>query len=213
MLHLRQALRLLREELAALIRVGGQIVELPFHIASFHILNAVQLPVAVQPGGMAREAVGRHLLFDLGGVHADALGIIRFATGLLGGEPYGAIRDGAIAARAMRQVLIDRARLRATQKRGGTWKRVPLDDESLGVEEQADRLLALDEALGRLAEIDPRLSRIVECRFFGGMTDRETAVVLSISERTVRRDWLKARLWLYAELVEGESVGSAAPEP
>jgi RNA polymerase sigma factor (TIGR02999 family) len=108
----------------------------------------------------------------------------------------------AIAARAMRQILIDRARQSATLKRGGAWKRVPIGDASLRVDEQADLLVALDEALQRLARLDERLSRIVECRFFGGMTDQETAAALSISERTVRRDWLKARLWLYSELVE-----------
>jgi RNA polymerase sigma factor (TIGR02999 family) len=108
----------------------------------------------------------------------------------------------AIAARAMRQILVDRARHRGTLKRGGAWKRIPLDESALGVSEQAELILALDDALQRLARLNERLSRIVECRFFGGMTDQETAAALSISERTVRRDWLKARLWLYGELVE-----------
>lgn len=108
----------------------------------------------------------------------------------------------AIAARAMRQVLIDRARKRGTLKRGGKWRRVPLDGAAIAVDEQADMLLALDDALGRLAALDERLSRIVECRFFGGMTEQETAQALAVSERTVRRGWLKARLWLYGELVE-----------
>jgi RNA polymerase sigma factor (TIGR02999 family) len=108
----------------------------------------------------------------------------------------------AIASQAMRQILIDRARKRATLKRGGRWKRIPLEDAVIPVEEQADMLLALDDALVRLAALDERLSRIVQCRFFGGMTEGETATALALSERTVRRDWLKARLWLYAELVE-----------
>jgi RNA polymerase sigma factor (TIGR02999 family) len=108
----------------------------------------------------------------------------------------------AIAARAMRQILIDQARKHGTLKRGGMWKRVTLDDGVAAVEQQADLLLALDDALARLAQFNERLSRIVECRFFGGLTEQETATALDLSERTVRRDWLKARLWLYGELVE-----------
>jgi RNA polymerase sigma factor (TIGR02999 family) len=108
----------------------------------------------------------------------------------------------AIAARAMRQVLIDRARQWGTLKRGGGWKRVPLSDSHLPAHERADLLLALDDAVTHLSALDERLGRIVECRFFGGMTDRQTAEALAISERTVRRGWLKAKLWLYGELVE-----------
>jgi RNA polymerase sigma factor (TIGR02999 family) len=106
-----------------------------------------------------------------------------------------------IAARAMHQILIDRARKHGTLKRGGRWARVPLDDDALTIEDRADMLLALDDALARLAAFDERSSRVVECRFFGGMTEPETATALGISERTVRRDWLKAKLWLYGELV------------
>ena len=66
--------------------------------------------------------------------------------------------------------------------------------------EQAETLLAIDQALDRLGELNPRLTRVVECRFFGGMTARETAASLAIDERTVRRDWVKARAWLHREL-------------
>jgi RNA polymerase sigma-70 factor, ECF subfamily len=107
-----------------------------------------------------------------------------------------------VAARAMRQVLINQAHKHATAKRGGRWRRLPLDEAVLSVEEQADVLLALDEALTRLARLNARLSRVVEYRFFGGMTEGEVATALGLSDRTVRRDWIKARLWLYAELVE-----------
>ncbi len=69
--------------------------------------------------------------------------------------------------------------------------------------DDSDQLLALEEALQRLAEVAPRLVQVVECRFFGGMTEPETALALGTSERTVRRDWLKARGWLAAELREG----------
>jgi RNA polymerase sigma factor (TIGR02999 family) len=107
-----------------------------------------------------------------------------------------------VAARAMRQVLINHAHKHATAKRGGRWRRIPLNEAVLAVEEQADMVLALDEALTRLAGLNERLSRVVECRFFGGMTEDEVATALGVSDRTVRRDWLKARLWLYTELVE-----------
>jgi RNA polymerase sigma factor (TIGR02999 family) len=107
-----------------------------------------------------------------------------------------------VAALAMRQILINQAHKHATAKRGGRWRRLPLDETVLSVEEQADVLLALDEALTRLAALNARLSRVVEYRFFGGMTEEEVAKALGVSDRTVRRDWIKARLWLYAELVD-----------
>lgn len=115
-----------------------------------------------------------------------------------------------IAARAMQQVLIDSARRFGTAKRGGGWQRIVLDDTTVSVEERADALLALDDALARLARISARMSRVVQCRFFGGMTEAETAVALGVSERTVRREWLKAKLWLYSDLVE-DATPSAPP--
>lgn len=114
-----------------------------------------------------------------------------------------------IAARAMQQVLIDSARRFGTAKRGGGWQRIVLDDTTVSVEERADALLALDDALERLARISTRMSRVVQCRFFGGMTEAETAVALGVSERTVRREWLKAKLWLYSDLVEDATPSAA----
>lgn len=108
----------------------------------------------------------------------------------------------ALAARAMRHILIDYARSYRRVKRGGGWRRISFDEAVLAVEEQADVLLALDEALTRLAAVDQRLCRVVEYRFFGGMTEDEAAAALGVTGRTVRRDWLKAKLWLYAELAE-----------
>jgi RNA polymerase sigma factor (TIGR02999 family) len=102
----------------------------------------------------------------------------------------------------MRQILVDHARRHATLKRGRKWQRVPFDENTLPPEEQAEALLALDDALTRLSTLNERLTRIVECRFFGGMTERETADALGLSERTVRRDWLKARVWLYGQLTD-----------
>jgi RNA polymerase sigma factor (TIGR02999 family) len=109
----------------------------------------------------------------------------------------------AYASRAMRAVLVDYARRQNSAKRGGGQPRFSLDDRDLPVEEQGEFLLALDEALTSLAGMSERLARTVECRFFGGMTEEETAEALQVSDRTVRRDWLKAKAWLYAELSGG----------
>lgn len=103
----------------------------------------------------------------------------------------------AIAARAMRQVLVDHARRKGAQKRGGEWQATTLKDGSGSVELQPEELIALDRALDTL---DDRQRQVVECRFFGGMEETEIAEALGISERTVRRDWVKARAWLYKEL-------------
>ena len=100
----------------------------------------------------------------------------------------------AIASVAMRHILIDQARERCAAKRGGAHgARVTLDEEGIAVEQQAEGLIALDEALTRLAATDPRLAQVVECRFFGGLSEEETADALGITSRTVRRDWVKAR--------------------
>jgi RNA polymerase sigma factor (TIGR02999 family) len=106
----------------------------------------------------------------------------------------------ALAARAMRQVVIDRARRRQAMKRGGDLRRVDLESSDLRVEEQASELIALDEALTRLGRIEERLVRVVELRFFAGFTVDETAGILGFDPRTVRRDWEKARAILYRDL-------------
>lgn len=106
----------------------------------------------------------------------------------------------ATAARAMRFILVDHARRRGAQKRGGGASLLRLDDVDVAAEEQAGILLALDEALIRLDAVDARLGRIVEYRFFAGLTEAETARLMNVSERTIRRDWTKAKAWLYCEL-------------
>lgn len=106
----------------------------------------------------------------------------------------------AVASRAMRHILVDYARKRGAAKRGSSPRRVPMLDESLTLDEQADTLLDLDEALTSLHAVSERLAQIVEYRFFGGLTEEETAKVLGLTSRTVRRDWVKARGWLYREL-------------
>jgi RNA polymerase sigma factor (TIGR02999 family) len=106
----------------------------------------------------------------------------------------------SVASVAMRHILVDRARRRSAEKRGGPQRHVTLDDNVAASGHQADSLLELHEALEHLARIDERLARVVECRFFGGMTEQETAEALHIGVRTVRRDWIKARGLLYHAL-------------
>jgi RNA polymerase sigma-70 factor (ECF subfamily) len=110
----------------------------------------------------------------------------------------------AIAAHSMRQILIERARARGAQKRGGARQRITLDERLLPGGEQSIDLLALDEALERLAAIDPEQARLVELRFFGGLTVEETAAAMDISPATVKRHWTIASAWLAREL-EGNS--------
>jgi RNA polymerase sigma-70 factor (ECF subfamily) len=108
----------------------------------------------------------------------------------------------AAAAGAMRRILVDHARKYLAAKRGGGDRCVTLEPEEIAADEKADTLVAVDIALQRLAAIDDRMSRIVEHRFFAGLTEDETAEALGISQRTVRREWAKAKGWLFQELNE-----------
>jgi RNA polymerase sigma factor (TIGR02999 family) len=106
----------------------------------------------------------------------------------------------SLAARVMRQILVDYARQRGARKRGGDVRRIALDEDTLPTEAVAEELLAVDRGLDRLHAVDERLACVVEWRFFGGMTEDEVAEVLGVTARTVRRDWEKARAFLYREL-------------
>lgn len=106
----------------------------------------------------------------------------------------------AVAALAMRQIVIDHARRRGRVKRGGAWQATTLNEAADPVARDAEQLLDLDRALRKLESIDPRLVRIVECRYFAGLSEQETAETLELSVRTVQREWFKARAWLRAEL-------------
>jgi RNA polymerase sigma factor (TIGR02999 family) len=112
-----------------------------------------------------------------------------------------------VAARAMRRLLIDYARARAAQKRGGGRDRAAIDLDVLPARVPDETILALDEALRRLEERNERYGRIVECRFFAGMSIEETAEVLRISPATVKRDWMVARAWLHRELSDEPDAG------
>jgi len=120
------------------------------------------------------------------------------------------------AALAMRHVLISYIHYRVAAKRGGGATVLPLDEgEAIELPEVTsgegtspdEQLLDINEALSRLASLSPRLAQVVECRFFAGYNDRETAEALKMTDRTVRRDWVKARAWLRRELARGELPG------
>jgi RNA polymerase sigma factor (TIGR02999 family) len=106
----------------------------------------------------------------------------------------------AVAAQLMRRILVDFARRRHKQKRGGAWERVTFAEDLVGGTEQQPELVALDEALQDLSKLDPRKAHVVELRFFGGLSLEETAEVLEVSPDTVGRDWSAARAWLLREL-------------
>jgi RNA polymerase sigma factor (TIGR02999 family) len=112
----------------------------------------------------------------------------------------------AISARAMRQVMADAARRKSAAKRGGGEANVTLDDDIALAMDDAKWLEELDDALTQLAEVNDRLAQVVECRFFGGLTEQETADALDSSLRTVQRDWKRARAWLKEELGVAPSV-------
>ena len=109
----------------------------------------------------------------------------------------------ALAAQVMRRILVDFARARASEKRGGGAQRISLDEALVVSTQRSPDLLALDAALEALACVDVRKSRVVELRYFGGLTNEETADVLRVSSDTVKRDWRFAKLWLLRELTGG----------
>jgi RNA polymerase sigma factor (TIGR02999 family) len=118
----------------------------------------------------------------------------------------------SIAARAMRQILVDHARRRGARKRGDGETPLPLDfpiaDDGRGL--AFDELIALDDALDHLSENSPRLRSVVELRFFAGLNEEQIAETLGVTTRTVQRDWVRARAWLYREVYGDEGQGGAS---
>lgn len=106
----------------------------------------------------------------------------------------------AVCARVMRRIVVDHARRQGAAKRGGGKPDLTLDADRLGSGPPTEMILAVDEVLDRLTQVDARLVRVVECRYFSGMTEVETAEVLGVSVRTVQRDWTRARAWIQKEL-------------
>lgn len=117
----------------------------------------------------------------------------------------------SVAVMAMRQILLDHCRRSVARKRGGDAQKVSLRSSDSATEAKALELLAIDDALQRLQAVDARAGRVVELRFFGGMTVEETADVMSISVRTVKREWRKARAFLFRMLEAPETQGTESP--
>ena len=118
-----------------------------------------------------------------------------------GGESWqGRAHFFGAASRAMRQILVSFARRRQSVKRGGNLRAIPLRDGDAALEIEMDSVLALDGALAQLEGVNVRLARVVELRFFGGLAETQVAKLLGVSERTVERDWMKARIFLLREL-------------
>ena len=109
----------------------------------------------------------------------------------------------AVSAQLMRRILVDYARSRLYSKRGGEWRQIPLNEAVAVFRDRRTDVVALDDALRSLAGIDPRKSRVVEMRFFGGLSIKETAEVLNVSQETVLRDWRLAKVWLLRQLSQG----------
>jgi len=111
------------------------------------------------------------------------------------------------SALAMRHILVNRARDNLAAKRGAGATHLPIEDDLPGAPiDEAIRIIEVNDALGRLAALNARLARVVECRFFAGYSESETATALGITDRTVRRDWTKARAWLLRTLSPGEAA-------
>lgn len=157
-----------------------------------------------------------HLRRTNRGATLDTTGLVHEAYLKLAGQKGMQVSDRghflAIAASAMRQVIISRARARLATKRGGGEVHVTLDEERVSSDEQAEWLLDLDRALSALRDRDERLARTVECRFFAGLSEEETAAALGVSLRTAQRNWMRARAWIRTELTgDGASKGSKPP--
>ncbi|GJM44744.1 MAG: DNA-directed RNA polymerase sigma-70 factor [Gemmatimonadota bacterium] len=108
----------------------------------------------------------------------------------------------AVSACAMRQVIVQFARARTAEKRGGGESALPLEEQQIAIDDHAHQLLEIDRILDRLRDKDERLARVVECRFFAGLNEAETAEAMDVSLRTAQRDWMRARAWLRVELAE-----------
>jgi RNA polymerase sigma factor (TIGR02999 family) len=152
-----------------------------------------------------REIAHRHLSHRRDGATLDTTALVNEAYLKLVDQSRAQWEDRvhflSVAALAMRHILTDRAKARRSIKRGGDRLRVTLDESTIGQDDAPDALLQITDALDRVATIDPRLARMVEYRFFGGLTNEEIAAALSVTERTVERDWIKARMLLREMLI------------
>ena len=184
------------------------------HAGDAHALGRVYALVYEHLRAVARAQLRREGRVRAGGHTLSTTALVHEAYLKLADPGRLDVRDRghflAVAARAMRQVLVEYARRHRAGKRGGGVAALALDDVQVAVEERAEELVALDEALGRLAALAERLARVVELRFFGGLSEEEIAAILGVTDRTVRRDWVKARAWLHAELAGHHVEASSA---
>jgi RNA polymerase sigma factor (TIGR02999 family) len=159
-----------------------------------------------------RRIAHRRLAAERTGLTLDTTAVVHEAYLRLAERPGAGWRDRAhffaVSARIIRHVLVDHARKRQSQKRGGDAVRIQVHDGLPGEPQRPVDLLALEEALNRLAVLDERLVRVVECRFFAGLDVAETAEVLASSRRTVERDWTRAKAYLYQALTDDPARGS-----
>ena len=160
-----------------------------------------------------RRMARRHLRRGPRGPTLDTTALVHEAYLKLAGSPGLRLNDRghlmAVTARAMRQVIVSRARARLARKRGGGEVVVTLEEERVGKAPAAEWLVDLDRALDRLRARDEQLARVFECRYFAGLGEEETAEALGLSLRTGQRAWMRARAWLRRELVDGEGEGAA----
>ncbi len=147
-----------------------------------------------------RVVARRQLALRAGGGTLSTTGLVHEAWLKLQGQARVTWKDEshfmALACLAMRHVLVDRAKARFTRKRGGFQSQHSLDDAIIPAHAQPELLLQLNDAIDRLAAVDLRLAQVVDCRFFGGLSDQEIATAMGVTPRTVQRDWLKARMLL-----------------
>lgn len=164
----------------------------------------VEARLALRVYSELRRAAARHMRRERADHTLQATALVNEAWLRLMEQPNGnwesRVHFFAVASRLMRQILVDYARKRLADKRGGGPQQVPLNETFLAAEHDPVDILALDEALDRFRAIDARGSRILELHFFGGLSFDETALILEVSTRTVRRDWSMARAWLHDEL-------------
>ena len=162
------------------------------------------------------KAVARRQLGKAPGHSLDTTGLVHEVYFKLTSLDHESVKDRshflAISARAMRQVLVAAARKRRRIKRGSGERPVTLDDPEVQSSLELDHVLAVHEALGKLQRLDPRLVHLVECRFFAGLTEEETAEALELSVSTVQRDWRRARVWLkrYLKSSQGSETEGAS---
>ncbi len=147
-----------------------------------------------------RQIARRQLSVRNGNGTLNTTGLVHEAYLKLADQARESWRDRAhfmaLASVAMRHVLVDHAKARLAHKRGGAERQVTFENEHIAIDDQPEVLLDINDALDRLAAVEPRLARVVECRFFGGLSEDETAEALAITTRTVQRDWVKARMLL-----------------